>query len=56
MRDVVLYMSMSVDGFVASDREHPGTAVPEGAELKQWKLDQISKAGAVVQTYRPHRG
>jgi dihydrofolate reductase len=46
MRDVILYMSMSLDGFVASDREHPGMATPEGAELKQWKLDRISKAGA----------
>jgi hypothetical protein len=46
MRDVSLYMSMSLDGFVASDREHPGMATPEGAELKQWKLDRISKAGA----------
>jgi dihydrofolate reductase len=46
MRDVILYMSMSLDGFVDSDREHPGVAIPEGAELKQWKLDHISKAGA----------
>jgi dihydrofolate reductase len=46
MRDVILYMSMSLDGFVGSDREHPGVAVPEGAELKQWKLDRISRAGA----------
>jgi dihydrofolate reductase len=46
MRDVVLYMSMSLDGFVGSDREHPGMAIPEGVELKQWKLDGISKAGA----------
>ena len=46
MRDVILYMSMSLDGFVGSDREHPGMAIPEGAELKQWKLDRISKAGA----------
>ena len=46
MRDVILYMSMSLDGFVGSDREHPGIAIPEGAELKQWKLDHISKAGA----------
>lgn len=45
MRDVVLYMSMSLDGFVGSDREHPG-AVPEGTELKQWKLDHIRNAGA----------
>ena len=46
MRDVILYMSMSLDGFVGSDREHPGIALPEGVELKQWKLDRISKAGA----------
>jgi dihydrofolate reductase len=46
MRDVILYMSMSLDGFVGSDREHPGTAIPEGAELKHWKLDHITKAGA----------
>ena len=46
MRDVILYMSMSLDGFVGGDREHPWIAVPEGAELKQWKLDHISKAGA----------
>lgn len=46
MRDVILYMSMSLDGFVGSDREHPGVAVREDAALKQWKLDRISKAGA----------
>ena len=45
MRDVILYMSMSLDGFVFSDREHPGS-IPEGAELKTWKLERISKAGA----------
>jgi dihydrofolate reductase len=39
-------MSMSLDGFIDSDRGHPGVAIPEGAELKQWKLDRISKAGA----------
>lgn len=46
MRDVILYMSMSLDGFVGSDREHPGVAVDEGVELRQWKLDHISAAGA----------
>ncbi|WP_410812186.1 dihydrofolate reductase family protein [Micromonospora sp. 067-2] len=46
MRDVILYMSMSLDGFVDSDRGNPGVAIPEGAELKQWKLDRISRAGA----------
>jgi dihydrofolate reductase len=54
MRNVVLYMSMSLDGFVASDREHPGVAVAD-PEVKQWKLDRISKAGAHLMgrvTYR----
>jgi dihydrofolate reductase len=44
--NVLLYMSMSLDGYVASDREHPGVAIAEDTELKQWKLDHISKAGA----------
>ncbi|GAA3093877.1 dihydrofolate reductase [Kribbella aluminosa] len=46
MRDVILYMSMSLDGFVGSDRGHPGMSIPEGDELKRWKLDRISTAGA----------
>jgi dihydrofolate reductase len=46
MGNVILYMSMSLDGFVDSDREHPGVAIPEGTELKQWKLDHINQAGA----------
>lgn len=46
MRDIILYMSMSLDGFVDSDRGHPGTTIPEGADLKQWKLDRVSQAGA----------
>lgn len=48
MRDVILYMSMSLDGFVGSDAEHPGTAVAEDADLKKWKLERISEAGAHV--------
>jgi dihydrofolate reductase len=46
MRQVVLQMGMSLDGYVASDREHPGVAVPEDAELIRWKVDRIAKAGA----------
>src|SRR5918998_3767215 len=30
MRDVIVYMSMSLDGFVASDREHPRDRDPRG--------------------------
>ncbi len=38
-------MSMSLDGFVGSDREHPGVAIAD-AEVKRWKLERISSAGA----------
>jgi dihydrofolate reductase len=46
MRQVTLQMGMSLDGYVASDREHPGVAVPEDAELVRWKLNRVAKAGA----------
>jgi dihydrofolate reductase len=46
MRRVTLQMGMSLDGYVASDREHPGVAVPEDAELVRWKIDRLAKAGA----------
>ena len=35
MREVVLYMSMSLDGFVGSDREHPGVAIAQTYRTKQ---------------------
>jgi dihydrofolate reductase len=46
MRRVTLQMGMSLDGYVASDREHPGVAVPEDAELVRWKIDRLDNAGA----------
>jgi dihydrofolate reductase len=46
MRQVTLQMGMSLDGYVASDRQHPGAAVPEDDELVQWKLNRVAKAGA----------
>jgi dihydrofolate reductase len=46
MRRVTLQMGMSLDGYVASDREHPGVAVPEDAELVRWKIGRLAKAGA----------
>jgi dihydrofolate reductase len=45
MRKLILGMSMSLDGYVASDRQHPG-ALPEDEELERWKVDWISGAGA----------
>lgn len=44
MRSVVLMMSVSVDGYVAGPHGHAG-AIPEPAELSQWKLDRIRRAG-----------
>src|SRR5215813_404270 len=46
MRQVVIQMGMSLDGYVASDREHTGVAVPEDAELIRWKMERLAKAGA----------
>jgi len=43
MRRVILSMSMSLDGYVDSDRQHPG-ALPEDDELVQWRLDWMSGA------------
>lgn len=51
MRRVLLYMSMSLDGYVASDREHPGVAVAEDAELRQWKFE--SEIAAMTQEPGP---
>lgn len=45
MREVVLYMSISLDGFVSSDRGHPGVTIAD-AEVKRWKLERIRSAGA----------
>jgi dihydrofolate reductase len=39
-------MGMSLDGYVASDREHPGASVPEDDALISWKLDRVARAGA----------
>ena len=47
MRNVVLMMSASVDGYVAGPHGHAG-AVPEPAELSQWKLDRIRRAGTHI--------
>ncbi|MEP7180315.1 MAG: dihydrofolate reductase family protein [Pseudonocardiales bacterium] len=45
MRRVVLHMSMTLDGYVASDRQHPGM-LAEDDELVAWKLERVTRAGA----------
>jgi dihydrofolate reductase len=39
-------MGISLDGYVSSDREHPGASVPEDSELIAWKVDRVAAAGA----------
>src|SRR5258708_2294265 len=39
-------MLVYLDGVGGRGRGTAGIGIPEGAELKQWKLDHISKAGA----------
>lgn len=46
MREVKLQISMSLDGYVASDRQHPGAAVPEDDELVDWKAKRLTGVGA----------
>jgi dihydrofolate reductase len=46
MRQVTLMMGVSLDGYVASDRGHPGASVPEDPELIAWKVDRAAAAGA----------
>jgi dihydrofolate reductase len=46
MRRVVLQMGMSLDGYVASDTEHPGVAVQEDDDLVSWKMERLVTAGA----------
>jgi dihydrofolate reductase len=44
VRKVILSMSMTLDGYVDSDRQHPG-ALPEDDELVQWRLAWMRGAG-----------
>ena len=47
MRNVVLIMTTSIDGFVAAPTGHAG-GLPEPDELKRWKLDRIRRAGTHI--------
>ena len=47
MRDVILMMSASIDGYVVGPREHAGMR-PEPAPLKQWKLNRVGQAGTHI--------
>jgi dihydrofolate reductase len=47
MRNVVLIMTASMDGFVVAPTGHAG-GLPEPDELKRWKLDRIRHAGTHI--------
>jgi len=47
MRNVTLMMTMSVDGYVSGPHGH-AAAIPEPAELSQWKLGRIRRAGTHI--------
>ena len=47
MRNVVLIMTASIDGFVAAPQGHAG-GLPEPEELQRWKLDRIRRAGTHI--------
>lgn len=47
MRNVVLMMSVSVDGFVVGPHGHAG-GLPEPDGLKAWKLDRVRRAGTHI--------
>jgi dihydrofolate reductase len=47
MRNVVLIMTASIDGFVQAPHGHAG-GLPEPDELQRWKLDRIRRAGTHI--------
>ena len=48
MRNIVLIMTMSIDGYVVGPEGMSTGGFPEPAELKRWKLDRISRAGTHI--------
>jgi dihydrofolate reductase len=47
MRNVVLMMTASIDGYVAAPHGHAG-GMPEPDELTEWKLERIRHAGTHI--------
>ncbi|MGO4561312.1 dihydrofolate reductase family protein [Rhizobiales bacterium 3FA27D7] len=48
MRNVVLIMTMSIDGYVVGPEGMSTGGFPEPTELKRWKLDRIRQAGTHI--------
>lgn len=56
MRKVGLYLSMSLDGYVASDRvHHSAVTIAEEPRSKQWKIERIGVGAHLVgdRSYEP---
>src|SRR5579862_9414597 len=47
MRNEVLIMTASIDGYVVAPKGHAG-GLPEPDELSRWKLDRIRRAGTHI--------
>jgi dihydrofolate reductase len=47
MRNLVLIMTASLDGYVVAPKGHAG-GLPEPKELQRWKLDRICRAGTHI--------
>jgi len=56
MRNVVMIMTASVDGFISTPDGMPAGAMSEPPELKRWKLDRISGAGAHLMGRKTYEG
>lgn len=48
MRNVLLIMTASIDGYVAAPEGNEVGGMPEPAELKLWKLNRIRNAGTHI--------
>ena len=48
MREVVLQMSVSLDGFVASPQGGLGGSLPEDREQTNWKLERLRETGVHI--------
>lgn len=56
MSDITLIMTASIDGYVVKPDGLPVGATREPAELKRWKLDRISRAGAHAMGRKTYEG
>lgn len=56
MRNVVLIMTSSIDGYVVKPDGLPVGATTENPDLKRWKLDRILRAGVHIMGRKTYEG